>query len=61
MKGGIKMKIGEIVAKIEVVRRQLNEMGGKQRLVDAEVIQTSQQLDDLIITYQRLLSQKENK
>ncbi len=55
------MKIGEIVAKIEEVRRQLNEIGGKQRLVDNEVIKTSQQLDDLIIIYQRLLSQKESK
>lgn len=55
------MKIGEIVAKIEVVRQQLNEMGGKQRLVDADVLKTSQQLDDLIIIYQRLLSQKERK
>jgi hypothetical protein len=55
------MKIGEIVAKIEVVRRQLNEIGGKQRLVDAEVVKTSQQLDDLINIYQKLLSQKKDK
>lgn len=55
------MSIGEIVAKIEVARRQLNEMGGKQCLVDAEVIKISQQLDDLIVTYQKLLNQKENK
>ncbi len=55
------MKIGEIVTKIEAVRQKLNEMGGKQRLVDTEVIETSQQLDDLIIIYQRLLSQKDGK
>jgi hypothetical protein len=55
------MKIGEIVAKIEVVRRQLNEIGGKQSLVDAEVVKTSQQLDDLINIYQKLLSQKKDK
>jgi hypothetical protein len=60
-KGGIKMRIGEIVEKIELTRRQLNEMGGKQCLVDAEVIKISQQLDDLIIIYQRLLSQRESK
>ncbi|AJQ27904.1 MULTISPECIES: aspartyl-phosphate phosphatase Spo0E family protein [Pelosinus] len=55
------MRIGEIVEKIELTRRQLNEMGGRQCLVDAEVIKISQQLDDLIIIYQRLLSQRESK
>ncbi|SFM25919.1 aspartyl-phosphate phosphatase Spo0E family protein [Pelosinus propionicus] len=55
------MKIGEIVEKIERTRRQLNEIGGKQCLVDAEVIKISQQLDDLIIIYQKLLSQRDGK
>ncbi|MDF2633313.1 MAG: Sporulation stage 0, Spo0E-like regulatory phosphatase [Pelosinus sp.] len=55
------MSLGEIVAKIEVVRQQLNEMGGKQCLVDAKVIEMSQQLDNLIVTYQKLLNQKADK
>jgi hypothetical protein len=52
------MNIGEILAKIEIVRRKLNDKGGEKCLVDAEVIEISQQLDDLIIIYQKLLKQK---
>jgi hypothetical protein len=57
----MQMNIGEILAKIEVVRQKLNEKGGKQCLVDAEVIEISQQLDDLIIIYQKLLKQKNSR
>jgi hypothetical protein len=55
------MNSAEILEKIEEVRQELNKIGKAQKLVDVEVIRVSQQLDDLINSYQKLSKQKQPK
>jgi hypothetical protein len=55
------MNIANILVQVEEVRQELNKIGKAQKLVDAEVIRVSQQLDDLINNYQKLLKRKQHK
>lgn len=52
------MNIDEIVDKVDLLRQELNEIGKKKSLQDEEVLRISQQLDELLNIYQKLLNVK---
>lgn len=48
-----------LLKKIEALRKKLNKYGLKHSLVDDEVVQMSQQLDDLLNKYYRITTYKQ--
>jgi hypothetical protein len=48
-----------LLKKIEALRKRLNRYGLKHNLIDEEVVQMSQQLDDLLNQYYRLGTYKQ--
>ena len=53
------MNLDEIADKVDLLRQELNEIGKKKRLQDEGVLRISQQLDELLNIYQKLLNAKE--
>jgi hypothetical protein len=44
----------KLLKRIEVLRRRLNQFGLTHNLIDNEVVEISQQLDVLLVQYQRI-------
>ncbi|MGG1614593.1 aspartyl-phosphate phosphatase Spo0E family protein [Paenibacillus phoenicis] len=51
----------ELILKIEELRMELNHLARSKRLADREMIMVSQQLDELLNEYHRLMIQKQVK
>jgi hypothetical protein len=56
--GGISMEI-TLLKRIEGLREKLYDIGLNRNLIDPEVIQVSQQLDQLLNQYHRIISCKQ--
>ena len=54
----MKMDIDEIVEKIELLRQELHEIGKKKSLLNEKVIKKSQELDNLLNFYHKLVNAK---
>lgn len=51
-------ELHDIMEKMEKLRQELNEIATQKRIIDAEVITVSKQLDAIINQYQKLLRKK---
>lgn len=49
----------KLLKRIESLRKRLNKLGSNHNLIDDEVVAVSQQLDQLLNEYQRVVSYRQ--